>query len=208
MARTLAIRPMPMSSQRLGRWREQARAWGWPGLLGALCLLGAAALAFGWTPRLRQQTAVFSDAALVADSRAARLSETRRSSASQLPPSERFLAGFGPLATRQDRVGALLALAANHHLEPQQTEFQQSREGPPGLVRLRIAMPLSGPYAQLRGFIDEAQERDPSLSLDGLRLRRSSPQSANVAADVRWSLYLRDDPARAMPNAMAASATR
>lgn len=206
MAKTLPFDLLDTPRFRLGQLRERALAWGWPGWLGAIFLLSAAALALGWSPALRRQAAALDQSCADTDARAARLSKSRATGAPQLSPAERFLAGFGELSSRQERIGALLSLAASHQLEPQQSEFQQTREGPPGLVRFRIGMPVAGPYEAVRGFIDEALDRDPTLSLDSLRLRRGTAEAATVEADIRWSIYLRDDAKHAAESTAASAA--
>jgi hypothetical protein len=65
-------------------------------------------------------------------------------------------------------------------------------------------MPLTGPYAQLREFIEAALSRDASLSLDRMRLRRASGDVALVEADLGWSFYMQ--PPVSIPAIPAAAA--
>ena len=63
-----------------------------------------------------------------------------------------------------------------------------------GLERLRVNMPVTGSYAQVRRFIAAALAHDPALSLDAVKLRRASPMAAEVEAELQWSLHGRAAP--------------
>ncbi len=175
----------------------QARAWGWPFGVGLAGLALAAVVALALVPQIRREaSAVATDADGVA--RRARHAGADSAQARQAESApERFLAAFPSADTRQARVAALLALAVHHAMAVRGGEFALGRDKSSGLVRYSVAMPLTGSYAQLRDFIEDALASDAALSLDRLRLRRASPGAAVVEADLTWSFYMR--PANAAP---------
>ena len=172
---------------------RQARRWGWPGAVGLLALVAAAVLALGWLPALREEADSSSAKADAAELTAARMSSTRRSAALQTPAPQKFVDSFPPAATRQARLGALWSLAAEHGLDAKRSELRLSPQRDLGLLRYSVNMPLSGSYAALRAFVEDAQRRDPALSVDRLRLRRASASATTVDADLTWSLYMKTE---------------
>ena len=88
------------------------------------------------------------------------------------------------------RVATLLELAGHHALEIRRSEFQLAKDKESGLLRYSVTMPLSGSYAQLRGFVEDALASDAALSLDRLRLRRASAAASTVEAELTWSFYM------------------
>ncbi|MFV8486157.1 hypothetical protein, partial [Ralstonia pseudosolanacearum] len=99
-----------------------------------------------------------------------------------------------PQASRYPAVLRLLFdLAASHNLVIAQAEYtsQPSDEG--GYVACDIALPLKGPYPQIRAFIGDALLRLPTLALLGVELRRDDTRAADVQVSLRLRLYLRSD---------------
>jgi len=193
-----------------GGWSESAlRTWGWPGLLGLLFLLGAGGIVFLWLPAVRQQIQQTSVAADAAELRAVRLARQRDTAPPAVPAPQRFREGFPSAQSRQDRIAALLARLVAHGLAHKRSDYQLVPEAGLGLWRYRMAMPVSGPYREVREFIEEALAQDPALGLDSLRLRRASANAADVEADLGWSFYMQAAAATPpRPAAAAASGSR
>ena len=168
----------------------QARRWGWPGAIGMACLVAALAAATLWLPALQRESDTLEASADLAERRAHRLAAPRAATAPQLTPAQRFLDAFPSARLRQERLAALLVLAAEHGLESKRNELRLAPERDIALDRYSVTMPLTGPYAQLRAFIEAAQSRDAALSLDRMRLRRASGGAAVVEADLGWSFYM------------------
>ena len=189
----------------LAKWQSirqsgrQVRRWGWPGAAGLLLLVAAAVLMLVWLPVLRDESAVLNATADAAELKAARLSSKRQTAAPQTPAPQKFADSFPPAATRQARMGALWSLAAEHGLDAKRSELRLSPSRELNLLRYGLNMPLSGPYAALRAFIEDAQRRDPALSVDRLRLRRASAGTTTVDADLTWSLYMKTEPGLDVP---------
>ncbi|KQY90340.1 GspMb/PilO family protein [Pelomonas sp. Root1444] len=163
------------------------RALGWPGLAGLAALLLAAAaimLAQRWDAQA---------AALQAEAHTLRAKARPAAAATAVPVSvQQWQAALPAAAARQQRLADLLELSIRMDLNSARTEHRLATSE--GLERLRVTMPLTGSYAQVRRFIGAALAHDPALSLDALKLRRVSPVSTDVDAELQWSLHGRAAP--------------
>lgn len=176
----------------LRRWVQSLRAWGWPALAGVALLLAGGALATWQVPRLHQAQAQ-AEAQLRQARAAARAARAVQAAAPAEPGDarQRFVDGFPPAAQRQQRLGALWALARSHGLAVRRSEFRAVADASLGLARYRITLPLEGAYPALRGFIEQALLQDPALSLDRLRLDRPDATSPGLRAELQLSLWSR-----------------
>ena len=160
---------------------------GGPGLAGlAALLLAAVALVLGqrWDAQAT---------ALQAEARALRAKARPAAIATAVPVSvQQWQANLPAAAQRQQRLADLLELSIRLDLNGARTEHRLATSE--GLERLRVTMPVTGSYAQVRRFIGAALEHDPALSLDSIKLRRLSPMSAEVDAELQWSLHGRAAP--------------
>ena len=169
-------------------------AWRWPGVAGFVCL--TLALVVGWVglPSLERESAALDAEIAVAERRAATL-EARRLVPATPPatPSQRFQEGFPAAADRQERLAVLLSLAAKNGLESRRGEFRLAQDRDSSLLRYTVTLPMAGPYRQIRRFIEDAQARDPALSLARLRLRRASTSASTVDTDLTWSFFMQPE---------------
>ncbi|MBI3350641.1 MAG: hypothetical protein HY020_26025 [Burkholderiales bacterium] len=163
------------------------KALGWPGLAGLAALLLALVASFAgkrWDAQA---------AALQAEARALRSKASPAALAPTVPVSvQQWQAALPSPRDRQQRLADLLELGIRLDLNGARTEHRLSTSE--GLERLRVTMPLTGNYAQLRRFIGAALAHDPALSLDAIKLRRVSPVSSDVDAELQWSLHGRAAP--------------
>ncbi len=58
------------------------------------------------------------------------------------------------------------------------------------LSRYEITLPLSGSYAQLRGFVENALQESPVLSLDQLTIRRKRVNDSMLEAEAVVTIHL------------------
>jgi len=169
------MRPMMPTSRLL-------KSLGWPGVAGLAALLVAAVLAVAgqrWDARA---------AALQAEAHALRARARPAASLSAVPVSvQQWQATLPAASQRQQRLADLLELSLRLDLRGARTEHRLSTTE--GLERLRVTMPVTGSYAQVRQLIAAALAHDPALSLDAVKLRRASPMSAEVDAELQWSLH-------------------
>ncbi|MGK2899649.1 MAG: hypothetical protein ACSLE9_13340 [Burkholderiaceae bacterium] len=185
--------PLAIRRSQIRHVLNQARGWGWPGALGAVAVCAALAGGAIWLPALERESGSLTAEVEAAEFRAMRQS-ARRDRQAQTPPSpQRFRDAFPSARDRQERLAALIALAVEHGLEPQRTELRLSRDADLDMLRYSVSMPLVGPYAQLRAFIEAAQARDPALGLDRLRLRRASAKDETVETELGWTFYMQPE---------------
>ena|SRR6218665_2381569 len=170
--------------------RAQLRSMGWPVLAGlvALALAGAALLqAQSWdlqTQRLEAETTTLRS----------QLQAQRAAAAMPVVATpKQWIAGLPATPARQQRLADLLELGMRNGLVGLRTEHRLSVDITTGLERLRVHMPATGQYAQLRSFIEAALQQDPALSLDSLKVRRPSAQAADLDIEMVWSLHARTD---------------
>ena len=175
-------------------WRESAARWGWPGALGALCLAAAAVLAFAVVPARQREWADLAQRTATATQLAARHAARARNADTAGPPGHRLAATLPDSGTRQQRVAALLALAAEAGVATRSAEFKVVREPAAAQLQYSVTLPVSGPYAAVRGFIEAALRADAALSLDRLQLRRASATATLIDAELVWSLHMRAEP--------------
>ena len=62
------------------------------------------------------------------------------------------------------------------------------------VVRHQITFPVTGPYPQIRGFIDATLATMPAVALSDLVLDRKSIADGNVEAQIRMTVYTRSAP--------------
>ena len=173
------------------------RRWGWPALLGVLCLGATACLHGVSLPAQREQLQVVrADVA-----RALRSADVRRPRAvvAVESPSARFRVQFPLAAERHVRLAALVALARVDGVALQRVESRWLPGEP--LARYDITMPVQGEYARIRAFIVEALLSDPALSLDSVRLHRAGVDASALEGELRCSLYSRNDEASGVGSA-------
>jgi Tfp pilus assembly protein PilO len=171
------------------RWKALARQTGWPGLVGVLALTASGVLALVMEPRMEAQiTALNAD---IDQHQAARRAQLAKGGLDQKPVATpaQWLSELPSTAMRQERLADLLEQGLRQGLVAARTEHRLNVDAPARLERLRINMPLTGSYAQLRAYIEAALNHDAALSLDALRLRRTTPQAPELEAELQWSLH-------------------
>ncbi len=84
--------------------------------------------------------------------------------------------------------------AATARLTVDSARYQVDATKGDGVVRNQIAFPVTGPYPQIRAFIDATLATIPSVALNDLVLTRKSIGDGNVEAQVRMTIYTRSGP--------------
>lgn len=164
---------------------------GYPGMAGALLLLGGAAYGLAFLLPQRHTVEVLQERIERAEHRAAAL---RLGTDGPLPapptPAEVLYAALSPSDALAPQVERIHAAAAGEQLVLLQGEYGRSEVPGTRLVRYRISLPLRGSFAQVRRFIAGACAAVPGLTLDDLQLQRQSVAEAQVDARVQFSLFL------------------
>jgi hypothetical protein len=165
-------------------WLRYAQAWlGWPGTAGIALLAGAALLYVAQVQplqsdslELQRQAEQMAKAPPVtpdASLKAATLSVS-------LPAAEQM----------PESVARMFSAARHAGLSLEQGVYRAASEKSSRLLRYQISLPVNGDYPAVRAFVAEALEREPSLALDSLRMKRDALDQGVVDADLRFTLYL------------------
>lgn len=180
-------------SSRLGnQWLPRA-AWtisrtGRPGLVGIALLLGAALFLFSTHLKVAAEVEALRDE-LAAAQRGAR---TLAAVPVAVPAT-----ATRTLPSRSDMptiMGRLFQEAERARLAVESAQYEVSAMGSGGVVRYRITFPVTGPYPQIRAFIDSTLATIPAVALSELALERTSIGDGNVEAQLQMTVYTRSAP--------------
>lgn len=159
---------------------------GWPGLLGLALLAGSVAVCLAVVKPMDAEVAQLRDQAAQLARRGAPAAAPARVKdwREDLPGGHQ---AYGRLARLfQAAAEAGLALDEGSY----RTQFESALQGQAGLGRLVISLPVGGDYAAVRGFLAQALNQDPAIALENLRLTREAMSETELAADMRFALYL------------------
>lgn len=104
----------------------------------------------------------------------------------------RFHGLFPPLDRMPEQLERLYALARGAGLDLHQGEYRLEREQT-GLAAYRITLPVRGAYPQLRGFLSAVLSDLPVASIDALRFERRKAADAQLEAQLRLTIWFRND---------------
>ncbi len=171
-------------------WQQQL---GWVGGLALLLLLGAALLPTVLRPAIRQ-----AQADLLRD-HVAQLDRLARQRGSPASPQrdirdarDVLLDSLPPVSQRGESVALLLTLLEQAQVGADSADYL-AEEQPPGLIRLRVNLPMRGSYPAMRRLVATLLNRLPHAALDGMELERSTDAAfgAALTGQLRLSLYFR-----------------
>ncbi len=119
----------------------------------------------------------------------------------------RQVASLAVLPTAKTTPEALLTLediARKDNLQLKRSDYHYVDPTPPTAVKsatvateknsyieVRIAMPASGSYRNIRAFVAHAMEKLPTLALDEFSLKREVIAGSDIQAQLRFSLFVR-----------------
>lgn len=164
------------------------RRIGWPGQVGLLLAAVAAVLALPMADDLGRREAV-----LRAQARELAAASAARAAAGQAPGARAAVDpdAFPPDAAAQAFVLASHEAAARHDLRLNRSDMRTGSEAGGRLVRHRIQLPVAGRYVDLRAWLAELMNANPSLVLEDLDVRRPDVGQASVEAVVHLALLTR-----------------
>jgi len=180
-------------SARLGNaWLPRA-AWtisrtGRPGLVGIALLLAAALFLFSTHLQVAAEVE-----ALRADLAAAQRPAGTAPAGEVAAPAT----GMPALPARTDMPELLRQLfdgAARARLAVDSARYEIDATTSSGVVRHRIAFAVTGPYPQIRAFIDATLATMPAVALNDLALERTSIADGTVEAQIRMTVLTRSPP--------------
>jgi Tfp pilus assembly protein PilO len=173
------------------RW-HLGRQWGWPGLIGLLLLALTIGLSWHTENQLAQQEQDLLRAKVAQLSALQRL-QTSQTQANRRDPRDEARDTLPAVTERGVFVRKVLQQAEASGLALARVDYVAQPEEP-GLQRLRVTLPVSGSYAQLRRFISRLLNQMPQVALDGLQLDRPAEQPEQLNATIRLSVFFRGEP--------------
>ena len=180
LARRLAVR---LSSEWLPRAAWTISRAGRPGLVGIALLLTTALFLFSTHLRVAAEVE-----ALRADLAAAQWQARTAAADKVADPATAMRA----LPARTDMPAILRQLfnkATQARLAVDTGKYEINAMGSSGVVRYQLAFPVTGPYPQIRAFIDATLATMPAVALNDLVLDRKSIADGNVEAQIRMTVY-------------------
>jgi len=102
-----------------------------------------------------------------------------------------FYRSLPPEATIPDLMEKIFDAAYDCDLATENGEFKLLREKDAAYSRYQIVLPVQGGYANIRKFVNRVLQEIPSAALDDIGFSREDVRDPEVAAKLRFSLYLR-----------------
>ena len=171
---------------------RRAQYVGRTGIVGVALIVFAVAslLTANWAQHL-QLTSLRADLATAQQAAAARrLAGPDLSAAEGLQTFVRKLPARSELPTMTEEI-VKQAAAAGILLERGSYDFTVTRSGQ--IVRYRMTFPVVGAYPAIRSFIDGTLSAMPNAAVDGLKLERKNIGAAEVEADIRFAVFMRNE---------------
>ncbi len=169
-----------------GAWRELRKRLGGLALF-ALALLAAGFLCEVVAIRPLELRMTLLDGRLGHGARPAIAESTRSGS-----PAAKLAAFYGFFERQESQVDWLAKLygsARSSGLELRSADYRLI-ETNGRITRYEATLPLSGTYAQLRGFLENALDENPVLSLDQLTLRRKRVNDTRLEGEAVITIHL------------------
>ena len=166
-----------------------SRRLGWLGWLAALLLLAAALLKWAVLP------SIASAQRELLHGQVARLDlagKALNSGLAQRDPRDMLRLSFPPVSQRGESIAVLLDLLQQGQVAADSADYR-AEDLEPGLVRLRMSLPVSGAYPAIRKLAGSILEALPYAALDGLTLERPAASGERLSGQMRLSLYFRQE---------------
>lgn len=167
------------------RIRYQLRQLGWLGQLG-LVLSFVAVVLLGWTQVNRKEANVLRLA----------LNHPQQSllqSAESREVTEDVVKHFYAVLPAQDDVNpaiaAILHTAERYGFVPDRSDYTENVVPEARMVRYQIKLPLIAPYVDIRKFIAEVMNAQPSIALNNVSFSRGDINEELVDANIEFALY-------------------
>lgn len=103
---------------------------------------------------------------------------------------DQFYGQFPRAAELSATIEQLHKLAREHGITLRLGEYKLDAEGQGRLMRYEILLPVDAGYPQLRGFIDAAERRFPTLGLKDVSFKREVVGNRTVQTRLNFVLFL------------------
>lgn len=154
--------------------------------LAAVCLIAAGILAIAGVIRPLESRIAALDGKIGYGARA--LGDSTRSGTPEAKLAA-FYAFFDRQEGQVDWLAKLYGTARASGLELRTADYRLV-ETSGRIARYEATLPLSGTYAQLRGFLAKALDENPILSLDQLTVRRKRANESSLDAEAVITIHL------------------
>lgn len=104
-----------------------------------------------------------------------------------------FYGQFPAMRNLPDMLQLLHALARKHEITLERGDFKFGKTEGDKLFRYQITLPVKCSYLNLRGFIDDAAHKLPTMGLSEISLKRESVGDGAVQAKLDFVMYLSDN---------------
>lgn len=161
----------------------------WPGLAGLALLVFTAGLTVFSIESTRQRLKALDRETVTLKARLGKrdINTPTATGRSQL---SNFYAFFPLPENVPELLSRINRSASEHQLLLEKGEYKLNREAEFGLARYQVTLPVSGQYADVRGFVNDVLEVVPSAAVEELTLKRQSIDIPELEARVRFILFL------------------
>ena len=175
----------------VARLRETVEAIGTAGVVGVALLVFAATLyATAVAPLAQERASLQAEAERMQQRLQDERFPPRRGEAHSPSSSRGSTRSSRRRRARPTGSGKIHAAAKAKGLVLQSGEYKLERSPDSRLARYQITLPVTGSYAQLRGFVGQVLADVPAAALEEITLRRESVSSPRLEARIRLTLYL------------------
>jgi len=101
-----------------------------------------------------------------------------------------FYGFFQQQAELTDYLAQLYSIGAQTGVELRTAEYRLSDPAHLRLAEYTIVLPITGNYAEVRAFLENALQQIPVLTLDRASFRRKKVGDTTVEADVKMAIFL------------------
>lgn len=169
--------------------RRLALRFGWAGMAGAAAL-AFSLLALWQVQQLRQR-----EAQLQVRLRQAQQGKPVVAPVDSTADAARQVAAFYVYLPRHetipDQLKQLLAIASKNGVVLAKADYKAQPEENADFLRYQITLPIKADHARVQSFILAALLGLPTLTLDSVTFKRSTPEAAEVEARVQFILLVR-----------------
>ncbi|MEQ1686745.1 MAG: hypothetical protein ABL916_24090 [Burkholderiaceae bacterium] len=170
------------------RWWWQ-RHMGWPGLLAVLVLIGAGATTWIARPAIATAQRDLLRAHVARLDAASRL-RAAGPVAGTRDPRDTARDALPSASRRSESIATLLDVLDKGKVAADRAEYT-AEDQEPGLVRVRVVVPIEGGYGPSRQMIASILNALPNAALDGVDLERPAESAESLTGQLRLSLFFR-----------------
>ncbi len=169
---------------------EVQRAFGLPGLLGAL-LLGATVVVAAAIPRVESSTRELLDPGPLARTAKARHVDAGRAPVVETVALNTLPELFPTFAQSADDIAAILAQARDSNLTLGSAEYLVTNDSSAHFVRYQMLLPVKDQYGAIRRFLASVLNHVPNAALREIHVERPAVEGNVLDARVRFELIYR-----------------